>query len=453
MQLMRPLQKRQRLVRFNRIRKSRARRDAEGRLTCMNCGAVLTGPFCHVCGQKDGEVRRPIWSMVGEILDDLFSSDSRILKSLLFLVLIPGGLTRSFMSGQRARYVMPMKLYLAISVLFFLILSVSNVALFEVTVSPKPDYVAGDAGNSSEDAEDPEAPVPMEELLASVPEDLRAALTDATPEQQRRILDLYETVVDDVGGSDFMRRRMAAEFSETLREDPDAIDRFSERASQSNSDGSDGEINLEGLNVRLKFSAINWDRYNLDLGAFVPIDRDIERGLVEEDVQAFLADNEGAAEDIVQNILRLFRQPDAFNDLFNDWLPIALFILMPVFALLLRVTHMGGRRVYLHQLVFALHFHTFLYLMMMAFIAMAGIWQGDTMGLVFWVGSSLYLIIALKVGQNQGWFSAFFKAGFIWVGYIAMVAVVLTFSVFMGITEIGPYELYQLSQYDGQPID
>ncbi|MCK5575155.1 MAG: hypothetical protein KAI28_05045, partial [Sphingomonadales bacterium] len=38
-------------------------------LNCVNCGTPLGGPFCSHCGQKDEDIKRPLWSFFSEIGD------------------------------------------------------------------------------------------------------------------------------------------------------------------------------------------------------------------------------------------------------------------------------------------------------------------------------------------------------------------------------------------------
>ena len=45
-------------------------KDKAGSVTdpnCLNCGAALAGEFCQDCGQSGHSIRRPFWSLLGEI--------------------------------------------------------------------------------------------------------------------------------------------------------------------------------------------------------------------------------------------------------------------------------------------------------------------------------------------------------------------------------------------------
>jgi len=89
---------------------------------CANCGAVLGGPYCSQCGQEDGPLRPSIHEFVREFGNEHFGLDSKIGHTLRAL-LIPGALTREYLAGRRVRYVRPLRLYISISVIFFLVLA------------------------------------------------------------------------------------------------------------------------------------------------------------------------------------------------------------------------------------------------------------------------------------------------------------------------------------------
>ncbi|MEQ8515018.1 MAG: DUF3667 domain-containing protein, partial [Chromatocurvus sp.] len=89
---------------------------------CKNCDTPLSGPYCHVCGQPDVSNIRFFGTLVNEMLDDVFSFNSRALRTLSALFFRPGFLTREYIVGRRYRYVPPMRLFLVTSVIciFFL---------------------------------------------------------------------------------------------------------------------------------------------------------------------------------------------------------------------------------------------------------------------------------------------------------------------------------------------
>lgn len=147
-----------------------------------------------------------------------------------------------------------------------------------------------------------------------------------------------------------------------------------------------------------------------------------------------------------EGLAEALQDPRAFNKLFNEWLPWALVVLMPVFALILRVFHWGKQRYYLNQLVFALHFHSFLFVLFTAFTFIVPVIGGESAFEVFWIGVSLYLVIALKVGQDQGWIRAFLKAGFIWVSYFWIMMSTMTVVMLLGLSDSSIGDFYDMIQ-------
>lgn len=92
------------------------------RLTCKNCSTELAGEnYCPVCGQKGDTHVLTFRELLEELADGLFNMDSRLWRSLLPLALIPGRLTLVYLRGRRMYYLPPFRLYLILSVLFFLI--------------------------------------------------------------------------------------------------------------------------------------------------------------------------------------------------------------------------------------------------------------------------------------------------------------------------------------------
>jgi hypothetical protein len=94
---------------------------------CANCGARLLGQYCSECGQRHHH--QPVhhfWHFIGEAAEDLTHADSRLWQTLIALLFRPGFLTREFLDGRRVRYLPPVRLYLVVSVIFFIIAGLSS---------------------------------------------------------------------------------------------------------------------------------------------------------------------------------------------------------------------------------------------------------------------------------------------------------------------------------------
>jgi hypothetical protein len=87
---------------------------------CLNCGSTLVDAFCARCGQRNLDVRVPARELALDAVEDGFSLDSRVARTVGPFLLRPGQLTVEWTSGRRARYSSPLRLYLLTSAIFFL---------------------------------------------------------------------------------------------------------------------------------------------------------------------------------------------------------------------------------------------------------------------------------------------------------------------------------------------
>jgi Protein of unknown function (DUF3667) len=87
---------------------------------CENCGAPVSQKYCGACGQRVEPPVHSLWHFTHVALEDVTHADSRLWRTLAALMLKPGFLTREFLCGRRARYLPPVRLYLVLSVAFFL---------------------------------------------------------------------------------------------------------------------------------------------------------------------------------------------------------------------------------------------------------------------------------------------------------------------------------------------
>ena len=88
---------------------------------CLNCGATLRGQYCGNCGQRARTRLISLWELIRDAFGDLFELDSRIWQTLIPLLVRPGKLTYEYLAGRRARYMPPFRMYLVMSLVFFVI--------------------------------------------------------------------------------------------------------------------------------------------------------------------------------------------------------------------------------------------------------------------------------------------------------------------------------------------
>lgn len=143
---------------------------------CLNCNAVLTGPWCAECGQRDERHVHTVGHFMHEAFEGLTHADSRLWNTLVPLLLKPGFLTREFFSGRRQRFLPPLRLYIVITLAFFLL----------ATLMPSSDSIV----QLGVDVTEPD-PAPLqrkgerlEERLAELKQELAA---EAEPARRRSL--------------------------------------------------------------------------------------------------------------------------------------------------------------------------------------------------------------------------------------------------------------------------
>jgi len=93
---------------------------------CRNCEAVLpaTAPpprYCAQCGQETALHPPSLGEFLHEFVGHYIALEGALWKTLTLLVLQPGRLTNEYFAGRRRRYVLPLRLYLTASFLFFVV--------------------------------------------------------------------------------------------------------------------------------------------------------------------------------------------------------------------------------------------------------------------------------------------------------------------------------------------
>ncbi len=137
--------------------------------------------------------------------------------------------------------------------------------------------------------------------------------------------------------------------------------------------------------------------------------------------------------DAQENILRIQKNPNLLKDAFLSNVPTTLFLMLPFFALLLKIAYLLKPRVYMEHLIVALHSHSFLcagLLLVLMLDALKGWtaampWLSAPLGaaeiaLIAWM--PLYLLLMQKRVYGQGWPMTLFKYGVLGTCYFVLVS-------------------------------
>ena len=115
--------------------------------------------------------------MLGELLEDLFHTDHRVWRTLRPLLFAPGKLTLEYLRGKRVTYTPPFRLYIVLSLIFFLSTSLSPTNLKVVTADKA----------SATYALDPEAQEALDDFLDRVDKEKRAATREEIEKGLRKV--------------------------------------------------------------------------------------------------------------------------------------------------------------------------------------------------------------------------------------------------------------------------
>ena len=136
---------------------------------------------------------------------------------------------------------------------------------------------------------------------------------------------------------------------------------------------------------------------------------------------------------VQQNMARIATDPKPFLIAAIGALPTVLFVLMPVFAFLLKIFYIFKRRLYMEHIVVALHSHAFIFLalFLLTLTVLASAWAAQpapwlhtllewiVLAMGWWL--PIYLLIMQKRVYKQGWFLTIVKYCTIGIAYSVLI--------------------------------
>ncbi|MGB3606563.1 MAG: DUF3667 domain-containing protein [Psychroserpens sp.] len=347
---------------------------------CQNCERKLQEQFefCPNCGQKTNE-ELTIGVLFYNTISNYFSFDARFFKSFIPLMFKPGFLAEKFLGGKRLMYLHPAQMYLFVSVVFFFI--------FSFTVNDQ---------------------------TKSINEELRESRNKEKP----------------VVHIDSIAQRKNDVIKEVNQKRKDSIARVEIRKALNDNKwltGMDDKV-IDSLMQRSDFrknKAMNFDFSENK------IDSLISQNVPDEEIYQTMGLNEDAGwlkKKLYKQALKFYKARDGGSILktFYDTIPIALFVLLPIFAFILKILYFNKGR-YAHHLVFSFYYFSFLFTVFSLIFGINRIypipWWID---LLITLSTFIYLLIALHRFYRQGWFLSLFKCG---VATFTFMMLVLPFAV------------------------
>lgn len=93
---------------------------------CLNCGNTFEGHYCNNCGQENLELKEDFGHLMVHAVGDYFHFDEKFFHTLKPLLFQPGKLTVDYMAGKRTQYLHPIRMYIFISLVYFILLFGKN---------------------------------------------------------------------------------------------------------------------------------------------------------------------------------------------------------------------------------------------------------------------------------------------------------------------------------------
>lgn len=386
---------------------------------CANCGAPLYGEYCYACGQPVKGLVRHLSGVLGDVFDTVLNIDSRVIRTLPALYLKPGFLTREYFAGRRVRYVTPFRLmfFLALLAFFVMQLAVDNGSWVHFDDKKGTNTFQQAQTRAQVLAQEKQALDKINADLANpyLPAIARNSLEMARDKAKRdaaqRTAELERVAVPAAAAS---TAAPAAGSSAA----PNASGKGTVTAGSR--DKTDVDLLDDGTwDLQRSALHVSW------LPGFANdwLNRAGQR--MHDNVTAMRHGTPGARRAAVQRLV-----VGALSVL-----PQTMFVLLPLFALILKVFYIFKRRLYMEHLIVALHSHAFIFLSILVLFALGALkamaptaWLSVPLALAIaaaWIWLFVYLWLMQKRVYGQGWFFTTIKYWCVGICY----TVLLSFSI------------------------
>jgi hypothetical protein len=383
---------------------------------CANCGTPMQGEFCYRCGQSIHSAIKPIHGMLEDTIDIVFNVDHRVVHTLPPLLLKPGFLTLEYFSGRCVRYIAPFRLMFLLSILAFFVIHLRMDAISD-KIDMHNHAPVIELGNEFKDADSPRE-------VRDTLRDKLGELNDA-----RRTAGLPQAALTEMDISEQKIRAQANQRLLALGAAPMPATSVAALPAAASSTQSGGEGSTRNADEK------SWDEKKMQ-----PIHIGWLPGIINSNLtlmgQHMLANwrtikhgDATAREDAKQRLIGSF----------FGVLPPTMFVLMPIFALLLTLFYVFKRRLYVEHLIVVLHSHAFLFLALLLGVLIAALsswlkphaaWAAVLLDWIYaalWIWTPVYLLIMQKRVYRQGWPMTVVK--YLLIGWCYFVLLLLALGV------------------------
>ncbi len=336
---------------------------------CPNCGTDLAhGPnFCPTCGQQNHDVNVTFGHVIEETLEGVFHFDSKVWRTFKELIFRPGLLTVHFVEGRRASYVPPIRLYVFIALVFFFLFG------------KRADHDVRDAG-------------PL----------VKVDTTDKAADSGG--LKVFRAGDSTAKAPARREPQTPAEVVDMLK---DSIRQKPGTAKISFDTDSTGELMLTDLtNEKLLRQIARADNAFID--SLI-----VARGGKPSFLKRLT----------YRQTARLNTEQEALSHQLVKNLSVGMFLLMPLFGLLLKLFYRRQRPLYVQHLMFSIHLHSFFFLFFSVLLVIDALLP-DTrtippavIAIVTWV----YWVLALRRFSGQSYKRTLWKGSLLFAGYIGIL--------------------------------
>lgn len=395
---------------------------ASNKAACENCYAPVEGLFCSNCGQEVEPKLKYFWTVFLHILDDIFSFDSRAVRTTKPLMINPGFLTQEYIQGRRVHYVPPIKLYLFISIIFFISLKFFSIVDESVLVHKNRVVQTNQAVS--------EYIKQLEIKLEHIP------------------LEQYNDLEDKIDHFKEYRNHLT---SDTPRSVVDIVKRMAEIELQATDDkalSKQQKNELEKLSIELKSVKSGQESdiglINVNIGTIGK--GDIHFDFLSEEANQRLNKKINELEEKAENAINNDARPLVKQILSK--LPQLMFVLLPFFALILKMFYLFSNRLYLEHLTVALHSHSFIFLSFLIINSLSLV-QSTFLDDVIWLSTAIswvvigmqiwvpiYLFIMQKRVYKQSYAFTLLKFGLIGFIYFNVIAMTAVIAFIWGLTDL-----------------